>query len=82
MRWRARYRGRCGDAAAEFDRWEDAANWLRAMIEVAKPEHGYAKAVTRLAGSQSDQPIQIEAAANAFTLSKCGEPEAQGSLFR
>ena len=60
--WRAEFTGpNAMNAAATFDAWTDAADWLAAMLRVVQPERGYLEAARALTGAipgQASRPMR------------------------
>lgn len=52
MAWRASFAGPSAmNGACTMAEWDDAANWLRAMMEVVAPPRGQVEAICMLRGS-------------------------------
>jgi len=82
VRWTASYVGSGHRTAFHAPSWEDAANWLRVMIEAAYPEDIYDHCVRRLRDAPQDEPFHTGNRLHAFTIAAGTPPdETQGRLF-
>lgn len=80
--WTASYVGRGHRAAFQAPSWEDAADWLRVMIEASYPEDIYDHCVRRLRDAPQGQPFHTGNRLHAFTIAVGVAPDTtQGSLF-